>query len=125
MNQKKKWILSVTVLIFLDLVAISITSTTDKELLSVSDIYASKILGDDVIVKGEVTAILPEYVSKKGFKYQQFILSDENERIKVFCSEKYGKKNIAVGDTVIFEGKFQKYYGEFEIYGFCSEIKVL
>jgi hypothetical protein len=47
------------------------------------------------------------------------------KEMKIFCSEEYGKSNAEEGDEILFEGTFQKYYNEYEIYGFCSEIKIL
>jgi len=102
----------------------SVASTRDSP-FTVSDVFGKVLLEEDVYVKGMVSEILPDHTSKKGYVYQQFIITDGEESIKAFCSTKYGRAGIAEGDSVIFDGKFRKYHAEYEIYGFCSEIEIV
>ncbi|MEM5871478.1 MAG: hypothetical protein QW051_01255 [Candidatus Aenigmatarchaeota archaeon] len=130
-NIKKQWFILIVVAVFLDFVSFvyfsgsSASQNSEYNPLTVSQVYTSTLLGEEVYVKGKVIEVLPDYVSKKGYAYQQFIISDGIEKIKIFCSQKYGKVDVIEGEEIVFNGKFQKYYNEFEIYGFCSEIKRL
>ena len=116
-------LLDVFSLAFSDLAANA--ESSEQNPLTASRLFRTALLGEEVYVKGMVMKILPEYEAKSGYDYQQFFISDGEESVKVFCSEKYGKAYVSEGDEVIASGKFQKYYGEFEINGFCSEIKIL
>ena len=78
-----------------------------------------------VSVSGRVSRILNDYISKKGYEYQQFYITDGEEEIMVFCSKYKGSIEISKGDEVVVCGKFQKYYNKFEIYTECKNIKVL
>ena len=128
MDPRRQWIAVIVIIVILDMAAISLSSTTGKIVssesrpFSVSEVFDNVLLGEDVYVEGRVTKVLPDYISKKGFRYQQFMISDAEEEIKVFCSIKYGKADIREGDEVVFDGEFQKYYNTYEISGFCSEI---
>jgi len=121
--------MAISLILILDIAAVSLSNTTGKivssELrpLSVSEVFESALLGEDVFVKGEVTEVLKDHVSKKGYVYQQFVISDGEEEIKVFCSVKYSRAEVSEGDEIVFDGEFRKYYNTYEIYGFCSEIK--
>ncbi|NIO21572.1 MAG: hypothetical protein GTN76_12720 [Candidatus Aenigmarchaeota archaeon] len=131
MNTRKQLVLVIAVILILDFSAIFLSSTTGRIVSSeenpftVSEVFDKVILEEDVFVKGEVTNILEDHVSSKGFSYQQFMISDGEEEIKVFCSVKYGRTKVKEGDQIIFDGEFKKYYGTYEIYGFCSEIRIL
>jgi predicted extracellular nuclease len=124
-----QWILVVSAIVVMDAAALGLSNATGNAVsngqnpLPVSGVFSGALLGEEVGVKGTVTKVLPEYTSKKGFAYQQFLISDGEEELKVFCSEEYGKSEAKEGDEIVFEGKFQKYYEQYEIYGFCSEIK--
>ncbi|UCC92045.1 MAG: hypothetical protein JSV39_02175 [Candidatus Aenigmatarchaeota archaeon] len=121
----------IAIILILNLIAIYLSNTTGRivsgELLpfTVSEVFDKVLLGEDVFVTGEVIKVLDDHVSKKGYEYQQFFISDGSENIKVFCSVKYGRTDISEGDEILFDGEFKKYYGTHEIYGFCSEIKIL
>ncbi len=128
MNSIKQWAVVVTIFLILDVLAVWIPSATDafpgKSVpLPVSEVFDKVLLGEDVLVKGRVTKVLEDYVSKKGFVYQQFMISDGEEEIRIFCSTKYGKTKVTKGEEIAFEGEFKKYHGTYEIYGFCSEIR--
>jgi len=129
MRSRDQWLLLIAFMIFLDIFAVLalVNPTLGKEQspLTVSQLFRTTLLGEEVYVKGKIIEILPLYTSKKGYTYQQFIISDGKESIKIFCSQKYGKVDVKIGDEIAFEGKFQKYYEDFELVGFCSEIKIL
>ena len=92
---------------------------------TVSGIYEKSLIDDYVYVKGKVSNVLSDHTSEKGFDYQQFIVSDDKNSIKIFCSVKYGRTDVSVGDNILFNGEYKKFYNTYEIYGFCSEIKIL
>jgi hypothetical protein len=131
MESRRQWILVIVIIVILDFAALGFSSftamsvSTEQKPFAVSELFRTALLGEEVFIKGSVTEVLPEYTSEKGYNYQQFMLSDGDESIKLFCSAKYGKSEAKAGDEIIFEGTFQKYGITFEIYGFCSEIKVL
>ena len=129
MIPRKQLILVIAIILIFDILAISLSSITGKIVSSelhpftVSEVFERSLLGEDVFVKGEVTKVLPDHISKKGFRYQQFVISDGEESIKVFCYTKYGRTSVKEGDGIVFDGEFKKYYGTYEISGFCSEIR--
>ncbi len=129
MKPRKQWIILVAVILILDLVAVFLSNTSanivssESRPFTVSEVFSDSLLGDYVYVKGEVTEVLKDHVSEKGFVYQEFIISDGEEEIKVFCSVKYGRADVTEGDEILFDGEFNKYYGTYEVYGFCSEVR--
>jgi hypothetical protein len=129
MKPRKQWIILVAVILILDLVAISLSNTSANIVSSefrpftVSEVFDNVLLEEDVFVKGKVTEVLEDHTSEKGFVYQEFMISDGKEEIKVFCSVKYGRAEVSKGDEIVFDGEFKKYYNQYEIYGFCSEIR--
>lgn len=129
MRTRNQWILVIAIMVFLDLTAIHLSNVTgnmvsgESRPFSVSEVFSNSLLGDYVYVKGEVKEVLEDHLSEKGFLYQQFIISDGEENIKVFCSTKYGETEVGEGDEILFDGEFKKFYGTLEIYGFCSEVK--
>jgi hypothetical protein len=131
MNPRRQWILVLVIILILDLLVFSFSGTSGRIIyheenpLTVSDVFDNVLLGEDVFIKGEVTEVLDDHVSEKGFEYQEFMISDGEESIKVFCSVKYGRTDVSEGDQIVFDGEFKKYYNQYEIYGFCSEIKIL
>ena len=131
MSSRKQWIAVIVIILILDLLAIYFSNVTANPVSSefrpftVSEVFSNSLLGDYVYVRGKVTEVLEDHVSKKGFVYQQFIISDSEEEIKVFCSVKYGRVELNEGDEIVFDGEFKKYYNQYEIYGFCSEIRTL
>lgn len=131
MQTRNQWILVISLILILDFSAVYLSGVTGNMVSSksrpftVSEVYEGSLLGDYVYVKGKVAEVLEDHVSERGYKYQQFVISDGKESIKVFCSVKYGRTNAKEGDHIVFEGEFKKYYGTYEIYGFCSEIKIL
>ena len=131
MNLRKQLFVIVLIITVLDIAAIYLhaasASPVSSELhpFTVSEVFSSSLLGDYVYVKGKVTEILEDHVSEKGFIYQQFMVSDREETIKLFCSTKYGRTEVHEGEEIIFDGEFKKYYGTYEIYGFCSEVRTV
>jgi len=128
MSNRKQMILVVVTILVLNITAIFLSNTTGRIVssescpFSVSEVFDEALLGEDVFVKGLVTKVLPDHISKKGFRYQQFIISDGKEEIRIFCSVKYGRTKAKEGDEIIFDGEFKKFHGIYEIYGFCSEV---
>lgn len=131
MNARRQWLVVIVLILLLDAASLALSGSaanavsSEQNPFTVFQLFSRTLLGEEVYVKGKVAEMLPEYKSKGGYNYQRFVISDGEENIKVFCSEKYGKANVSEGDEIVASGKFQKYYGEFEISGFCSEIKVL
>jgi len=134
MESGRKWIIVIAVILIADLISLLIPAFSGNAVnsanspgnpLELSDVFSKALLNESVVVKGTVSQVLPEYKSKSGYNYQQFMITDGKESVKIFCSEKYGKSEAKEGDEIIFNGKFQKYYNQYEIYGFCSEIKIL
>jgi hypothetical protein len=129
MIPRNQLFLVIVIILILDFSAIFLSNTTGMIVSSrenpftVSEVYDKVLLGEDVFVKGRVTEVLEDHVSEKGFVYQQFMISDGEEEIKVFCSIKYGRTKVKEGDQIVFDGEFRKYYGTYEISGFCSEIR--
>ncbi len=117
------------VILFLDFTAVHLSNVTGNVVSSesrpftVSEVFDNVLLEEDVFVKGEVTKVLDDHTSEKGFIYQEFMISDGEKSIKVFCSVKYGRADVSEGDEIVFDGEFKKYYNQYEIYGFCSEIR--
>jgi|GEM_PF-1750074 len=130
MDPRRQWIIVILVIVFLDFAAVYLSSVTGNVVSSgsrpftVSEVFEHSLLGDYVYIRGEVTEVLEDHISKKGFVYQQFVISDGEEEIKCFCSVKYGRTEVKEGDEIFFDGEFRKYYNTYEIYGFCSEISL-
>lgn len=131
MNPRRQWVAVVTLILILNLIAVYLSNasgnivSSESRPFTVSEVFDNALLDEYVFVKGKVTEALEDHTSKKGFVYQEFIISDGSESLKVFCSIKYGKTDVSEGDEIIFDGEFKKYYNQYEIYGFCSEIKIL
>ena len=131
MNARRQWFVVIVAIFLLDAVSLALSglaanaASSEQRPFTVSQLFRTALLGEEVYVTGSITKLSPEYKAKSGYNYQQFFISDGEESIKVFCSEKYGKADVSEGDAIVASGKFQKYYEEFEINGFCSEIKVL
>jgi hypothetical protein len=77
-----------------------------------------------VSVSGRVSQVQEDYTSKKGYEYQQFLLSDGSQEVKIFCSKYKGSAKINLGDEISLKGRFQKYYNTYEIYLYCSDIEI-
>jgi predicted extracellular nuclease len=103
----------------------SLPPASKDSVLSVSELMKKALINSSVNVKGTVNRILDDYKSKKGYSYQQFYITDGSEEIKIFCSQRYGNIDVKQGEAVLIKGKFQKYYNELEIYGYCSDVKIL
>ncbi|NIO22901.1 MAG: hypothetical protein GTN38_02640 [Candidatus Aenigmarchaeota archaeon] len=129
MDPKGQWILVFLVILILNVTAVSLSGMTgrmvsgDSRPFSVSEVYEHSLLGDYVYVKGEIIEVSEDHVSDKGFHYQQFVISDGEEEILIFCSVKYGRTEVKEGNQIVFDGEFRKYYNTYEISGFCSEIR--
>jgi len=77
----------------------------------------------EIKVRGIVTEVLSDYVSKKGYVYQRFYIRDDTGEIKVFCSigkvgEELKRVNIREGMEVEVTGSSGVYKGEPEIKGY-------
>ena len=112
-----------------DLTSYSLTEPFESyyptmEFDSVSGLLSVMPLSEHVSVKGTVSEIGEDYVSPKGYEYQQFRISDDTNEVKVFCSKRDGSADVAIGDIVVVQGKFQKYYDSLEIYADCSFVKL-
>ena len=81
-------------------------------------------LDEYVNVYGEVSEILSDYTSQKGYVYQRFYVTDGRQELMVFCSKYKGSIDVSVGDNVSVNGKFQKYGSTYEIYAECSGVKI-
>jgi hypothetical protein len=129
MDSRRQWIIVILVIVALDVLAVYLSGVTGNVVSSesrpftVSEVFSNSLLGDYVYVRGEVKEVLEDHVSEKDFAYQQFVISDGEEEIKLFCSVKYGRADVREGEKIFFDGEFKKYYGTYEISGFCSEIR--
>ena len=94
------------------------------EFASISELMQRMPLEEQVSVPGEVVRVLEDQVSKKGYEYQQFYITDGKQDIKIFCSKYKGSINIKEGDSVLINGKFQKYYNEYELYLNCNDVEI-
>lgn len=101
------------------------TSSIISENYTVSSLLSTLPVNHYVSVTGRVSKILPDYISRKGYKYQQFYISDSKNFLKVFCSKRAGFINVSIGERVWVRGRFQKFGNEYEIYTQCKNIKVL
>ncbi|MFB6294753.1 MAG: hypothetical protein ABEI97_03265, partial [Candidatus Nanohaloarchaea archaeon] len=79
---------------------------------TVSQLREERPLDTRVRVSGTVAKTVDDYEAESGNVYQQFYLSDGEERVKVFCSTAAGRVNVSVDDRVRVEGTFQEYYGQ-------------
>ncbi len=95
------------------------------EFASVSELMQRMPLEENVAVTGEVSRVLEDHVSTKGYEYQQFYITDGSQEIKIFCSKYKGTTNVKEGDSVLINGKFQKYYNEYEIYLNCKDVEIV
>jgi hypothetical protein len=130
MNERRTWVLVIAAVLAVDAAAVfsayaGQAASGGSGPMTVSEVYVSALLGEDVYVKGTVSEVLDEYESQKGSLFQQFVISGGPDEVKIFCSERYGKAEAEEGDVISFRGKFQKYGGEYEVYGFCSEIEIM
>lgn len=131
MTPRKQWIVVISFILFLDVVAIAISNVTgniaygEDRPFTTSELYDNALLGEYVYIEGRISKVLEDHTSEKGYDYQQFIMTDGEEEIKAFCSVKYGRSEAKEGDEIIFDGEFKKFYGSYEIYGFCSEVKII
>ncbi len=91
---------------------------------SVSELMEKLPENRRVEVRGTVSDVLGDYVSKKGYRYQRFYISDGKQEVMVFCSKYKGSADVKKGDEVRVSGKFQKYYGKYEIYAECRNVAV-
>ena len=92
---------------------------------TITSLLEDKPLEQNVEVIGNVSDILADYTSKKGYIYQQIMFSDGSSELLIFCSTYKGRKDLNIGDTIKVEGKFQKYNEKYEIYTYCSQIQKL
>ncbi len=95
------------------------------EFNNVSELLDRMPLGNRVSLSGTVSLLEEDYISKKGYEYQQFFITDGSTEVKVFCSKRGGGVEISQGDKVFLSGKLQKYYDTLEIYTDCSNIDIL
>jgi inner membrane protein len=90
---------------------------------TISELLEILPLDQYVSVSGKVSQVQEDYTSKKGYEYQQFLLSDGSREVKIFCSKYRGSTPIEQGDEISLRGRFQKYYSTYEIYLECSGIE--
>ncbi len=95
------------------------------EFASISELVERMPLEENVAVPGEVSRILEDHVSTKGYEYQQFYITDGSQELKIFCSKYKGTTDVKKGDEVLINGKFQKYYNEYEIYLNCKDVEIV
>ena len=95
------------------------------EKMTVSAMLENPPLDQNVDVEGTVSRVMQDYVSKKGYQYQQFYISDGLKELMVFCSKYRGSADVQKGDNVSVVGKFQKYSNKYEIYTDCTNVEVL
>jgi uncharacterized protein YdeI (BOF family) len=101
------------------------SSTPPVEFASVSELMQRMLLEEQVSVPGEVVRVLEDHVSKEGYEYQQFYITDGKYDLKIFCSKYDGPTSVKEEDNVLINGKFQKYYNEYEIYLNCKDVKII
>jgi len=56
-----------------------------KDFSSVSELMQNMPLEQQVSVPGEASRVLEDYISKKGYQYQQFFITDREQELKIFC----------------------------------------
>ena len=95
------------------------------EFSSVSELIDRMPLEEEVHVPGQVSRILDDHVSKNGYEYQQFFISDGNNDLKIFCSKYKGSAGVKEGDKVLIKGTFQKYNSAYEIYLECKDVEIV
>ncbi len=102
-------------------------STTSAEPLnaSVSDLYAEMPLDRPVRVTAAVTRVMDDYEADSGNTYQQFRVGDGDRTVKVFCGTRSGRVDVSAGDRVLVPGTFQEYYGTYEVYTRCANVRIL
>ncbi len=116
-------------LIFSDTTASSMSnstqfdSTKNSGTYTITQLLSKRPLDQNIKVAGNISAVLKDYTSKKGYVYQRLKVSDGSNEILIFCSAYKGKSDLTIGDRVSVEGKFQKYKDEYEIYTYCSQIQ--
>jgi len=90
---------------------------------TITNLLQEAPLDQNIEVSGNVTELLEDYTSKKGYVYQQIMFSDGSNELLIFCSTYKGRKDLNIGDRIRVEGKFQKYKDKYEIYSYCSQIQ--
>ncbi len=95
MNRIKFLVVLAAAIITLDLFAvlggIGVTGNLIRsdDVTGVSRVYSNVLLGERVKVRGRVSEVMDDHVSGKGYLYQQFMITEGGEEIKVFCSVKF------------------------------------
>ena len=123
------WMILFATILLLDLLAVCLQGMesslgTAENPMTVSGLLDNGIMEKSYVVKGTVSEVLEDHVSEAGYTYSQFMIGDGKGEIRFFCSQKYGNAEVEEGDVVMVEGSFRNFYGEPELYGFCSEMKV-
>ncbi|MDY6769966.1 MAG: hypothetical protein SVU88_03265 [Candidatus Nanohaloarchaea archaeon] len=90
---------------------------------TVTELLEDRPLQQRVRVTGNVSRVLEDYTADSGNVYQQFYIDDGTGTVKVFCGTGGGRVNLSAGDRVRVAGRFQKYYGEYEVYTACHRVR--
>jgi len=92
---------------------------------TVKELLNKKPLGREVVVFGQFAREDEDYRSQSGNTYQQLYITSGNSEVLVFCNTKGGRfdtSQLEPGDGLRVTGEFKKYYGQLEIYTYCSSI---
>lgn len=89
---------------------------------SVTGLLEARPIGEEVLVRGNVSRVLDDYVSDSGNRYHQFMLSDGTGEVKVFCRAA-GNLSVEAGAEVRVQGTFKQFYGTDEIYTGCGAVR--
>ncbi|MDY6776543.1 MAG: hypothetical protein SVQ76_00390 [Candidatus Nanohaloarchaea archaeon] len=80
-------------------------------------------LKQEVVVEGNVSEVLDDYVSESNSTYQRFYITDGGREVVVFCSTFDGRVQVSRNDSVRVSGTFKEYYGQYEIYTSCRSVR--
>lgn len=89
---------------------------------SVTGLLEARPIGEEVLVRGNVSRVLDDYVADSGNRYHQFMLSDGAAEVKVFCRAA-GNLSVGEGDEVRVQGTFKQFYGTDEIFTGCGAVR--
>ncbi len=98
------------------------TNVAPAENYTAAELLEKKPYDQKVTLVGPITKVLDDYISDKGYTYQQWLVG-ENEQLKVFCSTQHGRVNVTEGERIAFTGTFQEFYGTLEVYGQCQNLE--
>lgn len=87
---------------------------------SLSELQTKNLENQTIKITGKVVKTMRNYVSKKGDKYFQFVVSDGENSFKVFCKQTDEKIKVKENDNVEIMGKFIKFRNQNEI-AYCNK----